>query len=370
MTSSPTNVAPAALRGKVVYLFAFDVAYEILPVSAPTLLGQPLTTFSLDESKRRPRDLLFFRPQMVQLPEIECRGPCGMVRLGRAIKLLPVGVMSVAVSADFEASRIEDLVAYHGPSFDGEPLETLAHGLATRALDELRPSCVRPYARPLSEEAYTVFCVNGPRPRAMEWLAANRRAIAAVLAEEHPADRLSDQEVEETTGRALSYSHEDLAVVDWDAALLVNDPRAFEETLHVLELANVQLASLESYDRFLDAVISRAYSDLRMRGARRRRRRILTDLREIRIDLARLNDEMSNLTKFFGDWHLARIYERAAERFHLDDWRRIVGDKLRMLDQIYEMIQHEHFNRWMIVLEVMIVALFVLDVVLLLLGRH
>ncbi len=369
MTSAPSNVSQDALRGKVVYLFAFDVAYEILPVTAPTLLGQPLTTFSLDESKRRPRELLFFRPQMIHLPGVERHGPRGMVRLRRTVKLLPVGVMSVAVSADFEAARIEDLAAYHEPSFDGEPLEDLAHALAAKALDELRPFCVRPYARPLSEEAYTVFCVNGPRPRALEWLATHRRAIAAALAEERRTDRLSDQEAEETTGRALSYYHEDLAVVDWDAALLVDAPHAFEETLHVLELANVQLASLESYDRFLDAVISRAYSDLRARGPRRRRR-ILTDLREIRIDLARLNDEMSNLTKFFGDWHLARIYERAAERFHLDDWRRIVGDKLRMLDQIYEMIQHDHFNRWMIALEAMIVALFVLDVALLFLGRR
>jgi hypothetical protein len=277
--------------------------------------------------------------------------------------------MSVAVSADFEVGGVEELVAFHEPVFDGEPLGERAHALAAEALDELRPFCVRPYARPVSEEAYTVFCVNGPLPRAMEWLETNRRAVAAVLTEEPELARLSAQEAEESTSRALSYYHDDLAVVDWDAALLVDDPRAFAETLHVLELANAQLAGLESYDRLLDGVIGRAYTDLRG-GGHRRQRRVLTELREIRVDFARLNDEMSNLTKFFGDWHLARVYEQAAGRFHLDDWRRIVGEKLRMLDQIYEMTQHDHFNRWMLVLEVMIVALFVLDVVLILVGHR
>ena len=48
----------------------------------------------------------------------------------------------------------------------------------------------------------------------------------------------------------------------------------------------------------------------------------MRELREIRIDLARFSDELSNITKFFGDWHLARIYEAIASRFHLGDWHR------------------------------------------------
>ncbi|MCC7519445.1 MAG: hypothetical protein IT578_09700 [Verrucomicrobiae bacterium] len=368
MSVPSLTLSPATIRGRVVYLYAFDIAYDLSPVPSPTLLGQPLETFRLDASKRRPRDLLFFRPQMVRLPAVERCGPRGRARLERAIKLLPVGIMSVAVSVDFEVERIEDLVAFHEPLFDGEPLGERAFALAEEAFEELRSFCVRPYERPVSEEAYTVFCIHGPIPHAMDWLRAHRRTVAALLTEEPEAARLSEQEAEESASRALSYYDDDLAVVDWDAALLVNAPQGFEEILHVLELANVQLAGLESYDRLLDGTMDRAYADLRGRDIRRRRR-VLTDLREIRIDLARLNDEMSNLTKFFGDWHLARIYSQAAERFHLDDWRRIVSEKLRMLDQIYEITQHDQFNRWTLVLEAAIVALFILDVVILLLGQ-
>ena len=38
-------------------------------------------------------------------------------------------------------------------------------------------------------------------------------------------------------------------------------------------------------------------------------RGVQRELREIRVDFARLSDELTNITKFFGDWHLARIYQ-------------------------------------------------------------
>jgi len=81
-----------------------------------------------------------------------------------------------------------------------------------------------------------------------------------------------------------------------------------------MELANLQLAELEAYDRILDDSLDRAYRDLAARPLSRRGQ-ILRELREIRIDLARFSDELSNITKFFGDWHLAHIYENISCRF-------------------------------------------------------
>ncbi|HVU99713.1 MAG TPA: hypothetical protein VHH88_00025, partial [Verrucomicrobiae bacterium] len=92
------------------------------------------------------------------------------------------------------------------------------------------------------------------------------------------------------------------------------------------------------------------------------------ELREIRIDLARFSDELSNITKFFGDWHLARIYETLAKRFHLSDWHRNIDKKLQTLADLYQLLNHDQTNRWMLILEVTIVLLFVIDLMLLFLG--
>jgi hypothetical protein len=157
-------------------------------------------------------------------------------------------------------------------------------------------------------------------------------------------------------------------VIDWDAALVVDEPADFAETLYVIELGNLNLAELEAYDRLLDRALDRSYRDLRGR-AYRKRNEVLIELREIRIDLARYGDELSNITKFFGDWHLARVYETIAARFHLADWHRVVDEKLRTLDNLYQILQHDQSNRWMLTLEVTIVLLFIIDLIILFAGK-
>jgi hypothetical protein len=139
--------------------------------------------------------------------------------------------------------------------------------------------------------------------------------------------------------------------------------------LYILELANLQLAELEAYDRLLDEAIERAYRDL---GSRRLAHRVIGELGELRIDMARLNDELSNITKFFGDWHLARIYAGISLRFHLADWQRTIDDKLKTLDSIYQVLSHQRNNRLMLILESVVVALFVIDLALVALDiiRH
>jgi uncharacterized Rmd1/YagE family protein len=92
---------------------------------------------------------------------------------------------------------------------------------------------------------------------------------------------------------------------------------------------------------------------------------MLRELRELRIDLARFSDELSNITKFFGDWHLARIYENISARFHLADWHKTLDGKLKTLDDLYQLLNHDRTNRWMLGLEITIVLLFVIDLVIL-----
>ena len=58
--SSPVN----RYVGEVVYIYAFDVAYEMMRLPVRELLGQPVAQFSVDASKRSPKQLFFYRPQM------------------------------------------------------------------------------------------------------------------------------------------------------------------------------------------------------------------------------------------------------------------------------------------------------------------
>src|SRR5437764_1657356 len=116
-------VAPARqitrqqLAGEVVYMYAFDVAYEMTRQPVRELLGQPVAQFQVDASKRSPRHLFFYRPQMVRLPPLERLGPRGMLRLERSVKLLPVGAISITVRVPFTVKSLDELVPYHDLRF-------------------------------------------------------------------------------------------------------------------------------------------------------------------------------------------------------------------------------------------------------------
>jgi hypothetical protein len=360
--------------GEVVYIYAFDVAYDMTRQPVRELLGQPVAEFAVDASKRSPRHLLSYRPQMARLPPLERIGPHGPVRVERGIKLLPVGAISISARVPFAVRQVEDLVVYHDVQFSNGSLHEEVRRLAEEVRSELAGYYIRPVQHLAEEEAYTVFCLESPlttedgAPLSAEnWLKANRRSVASLLTQEPEIDHLSKQEADESTGRFLSYYEHDMVVVDWDAALIIDQRENFEETLYVMELANLQLAELEAYDRILDDSLERAYRDLSARPFRARPG-MLRELREIRIDLARFSDELSNITKFFGDWHLARIYQNISARFHLSDWHRTIDDKLQTLADLYQLLNHDQTNRWMLILEMTIVLLFVVDLVILILG--
>jgi hypothetical protein len=379
-TSSNARLATAGVQrlvGEAVYMYAFDIAYEMDRRPVASLLGQPVAEFAVDSSKRSPRHLFFFRPQMVRLPALERLTPHGSVRVERAVKMLPVGAISITFRVPFAVDALEELTGFHDFRFsDGSYLSDEARRLAWEVRQELTPHLVRPVERLRDDEAYTAFCIHGPlctadgtAVRCEDWLAANRRMVAAILTEEPDPGLLSEQEAEESTCRSYSYYERDLVVIDWDAALIIDEPRNFDETLYLMEVANTQLAELEAYDRILDDSIERSYRDVaakRFRGFQTTR--IQAALREIRIDMARLSDELSNITKFFGDWHAARVYQGVAARFHLSDWHRAIDDKLKTVDDLYQLLRSEQNHRSMMVLELSVVIMFIIDLVILAAG--
>jgi hypothetical protein len=358
--------------GQVVYMYAFDIAYDMRRQPIQSLMGHAVEQFVVDASKRSPKQLFFYRPQMLRLPPLQRAGPYGPVSIDLQVKLLPVGALSIRARVPFSVAKIDELVRFHDLRFDdGTYLYDEVRKLADDVRKELHPYLDRPVAQLPDEEAYTVFCIHGPahgfrgqRVDAEDWLIMNRRQVAALLTEEPDPGHLSDQESDETTRKSFSYFEDDLVVIDWDAAVMIDEPRNFEEVLYIMELANVQLAELEAYDRMLDEAVDRAYRDLRPRRfARFRNTVVQRELREIRIDMARLSDELSNITKFFGDWHLARIYQGLADRFHLSDWHRIIDEKLKTLDDLYQIIRSDMTNNLMLTLEIAVVILFVIELV-------
>jgi len=219
---------------------------------------------------------------------------------------------------------------------------------------------------PSEPEAYTVFCctdLDGAQDTGA-WLRSERRNVAGLLTETDP-EVLSDIQVEEALRLQRSFEKTDLVMIDWDAALVVDLTGYTEDVLYILELANLQLEEFRAMDQTLDRFLDRAYDDLEhtttfLFGSTGL---VLRKLRRIRVDVTKLSDEVTHITKFFGDWHLARVYLAARERFYLEHWGRSVEQRLAQLDQLYSVFHSDVNERRMLWLEIIIVILFIVDVV-------
>lgn len=158
----PASPKVACYTGEVVYIYAFDVAYDMARVPVRELFGQPVAQFAMDASKRSPKQLFFYKPHMVRLPPSERIGPRGPVRVERTIKLLPVGAISITVRVPFSVAHVEDLVEFHDLQFNNGSLHNEVRKLAEDTVAELKAHCIKPHPQLIEEEAYTVFCINSP----------------------------------------------------------------------------------------------------------------------------------------------------------------------------------------------------------------
>ncbi|HVK14013.1 MAG TPA: hypothetical protein VM597_35045 [Gemmataceae bacterium] len=358
--------ADSRLRGEVVYLYAFDVANEIRLDRVASLLGARPAPYDLPPGRATPRSVRLSRPLVVE--PAATAGPVNGRPARVSVRLHAVGVVCITVRVAFAVDSLADLHPFHNPTAaDGRPLDTLARELCADVVRESAGALVRP--GPVGEpEAYTAFLMTdlGGDRDAGRWLAARPREVAGLLAET-PPDRLSDPQVEEVLRLQRSFEVTDLVVIDWDAALVVDLSGAADDVLFVLELANLQLEEFRWMDGVLDRYLDRAYVDLSRRRwwAFGTAAGVLHSLRQLRIDLARLADEVGHTIKFVGDWHLARVNRLAQERFHLDRWRASVADRLKHLDDLYTLTRGELFDRRMLWLEAVIVLFFAIDLLLL-----
>lgn len=191
-----------------------------------------------------------------------------------------------------------------------------------------------------------------------------RQTIAQILRSEHTV--LSDQEACDATACRLCFEPDDITIIDWNAAFVID--RDAEDIITVLEFANVELLEMRHLDRQLDNALNQAYVMLprRKRSWRRLALGFGTDLdrlAQLQVDSALLFEGVNNSLKLVGDQYLARVYMLASQRFHLAEWDASILRKIETLNSIYDKLSSRATSLRMEVLEWVIIILIALEVV-------
>ena len=359
------------MKGEVVYLYAFDVANEIIKPRVQEILSEKPFPFEIRRDRTLPKDVPLYKPLAIEPHPLAARLRGAPVHL--LIRIYDVGVVTVMMRTAFEMKLLGELMPFHNPKLEnGETLDGVAVKLCNQVCDGLKDLMIG-QQESLAPEAYTVFCFTGldGADDVNRWLGDHRREIAGLLTET-AAEKLSEAQVNEVLRIQRSFENTDLVVIDWDAALVADLTGYVDDVLYALELANLQLEEFRVMDRRLDLYLDRAYDDLEKRrlpmfGAANK---TLRHLRRFRVDVAKLTDEVTHITKFFGDWYLARVYLGARDRFYLDQWRASVEQRLAQLDKLYSVVHAEVNEKRMLWLEIIIVVFFAIDLAILLWVRR
>ncbi|MEJ7813109.1 MAG: hypothetical protein WKG32_22050 [Gemmatimonadaceae bacterium] len=236
--------------------------------------------------------------------------------------------------------------------------------------ERIAPAIERPAVAPVTED-YVVFRIGALTAEDGSPLPAtalgDEDIVPLLLNERRP---LSVDARRELLPHRFSYYADDLAILTWDNALIVEPDGGDTDVQYILEFANAQLLELRVYDAMLDAELPKMYA----RVARARSRvtarigrhfaPLLTDLQTLVADSTELVERVENSLKVTDDVYLARIYSAALEIFRGRVWRSGIDRKLTIIRETYAMLNAEAQAARSEALEVAIVVLIVLETVL------
>lgn len=285
-------------------------------------------------------------------------------------RIFDFGVVSLRVKVRAPYGSSWHAFTQFGRSLDQHPAIT---GIATHHLrllaDRIAPAVERPTIAALHED-YTVFRVTrmtGRDGRPLDADALGHLDVVPLLLNESRS--LSADAKRELLPHRFSYYGDDLAILTWDNALVVEPGAQDTDLQYILEFANAQLLELRYYDALLDAELPRLYDDIEAARARhavfpgRRFAALLQRLQAQVADSTELVERVENALKVTDDVYLARVYSAALELFRGRTWRAGIDRKLAILRETYAMLNGEAQAARSETLEIAIVLLILVELV-------
>jgi hypothetical protein len=340
-------------RGTCHSIFVYDAAFSIDLDEAE----RRITSFKQRETmkhKRRAPRYFEYRPAPLRISH----------ESGVELVVYDFGAVSVIYRMPL-GGKFSDLLSLSEELYENERLLGESRRRVEELLQLIGPAVSKANITSFVED-YLIFQIEAFEPHVSIQDLTTRYApqITKILRAE--SREPSHDEVCDALSQRISYGENDIAIVDWNAALVVD--REPEDVLAVLEFANVELLEMRFLDQRLDDALGSAYERL----SKRTRRWFpigsdpadLRDISQWQVDSAILFEGVNNALKLLGDQYLARLYRMVAQRFHLQDWDASIIRKLETLQSIYQKISDEIVTRRMEALEWIIIVLIAVSIVL------
>ena len=358
-----------SVSGGILLYRLYDVAWEI-DLSAVEERVRDSKRQSIDR-KRFSKAFEFANPPLsLKLTTFEQKIYGRLFTINVYGKVYDYGVLSIIFEVPFNEIEISEFqtLSKNLDEFFKEDFRKELNRLIDDLGDALHQVCPIRF-----EEDYTVYYLKQLHPEGTSTDLLGACDIGSLLLYEEGESPPSPTTKEELVSASFSYSDNDLVVLSWDRALVL-EPSGSMDVPDLLEFANAQLLELRVYDDMLDReldiintrLIKQAFPSM---WKIRRYEELAAKVMLTITDLTHITEKIDNSLKVTEDVYYARIYTSALSLFKVQQWAGNIERKINIASRIYDMLYRMISNKRAELLEIVIVVLIALEIALILMLK-
>ncbi|MDD2941418.1 MAG: hypothetical protein PHC51_00485 [bacterium] len=342
-------------------VFVWSIGQLVNLKRAQLLLGESEELPRFEQFRRFPEWFAYNPPPLRSiLPIVPLQLGDHRTTSAAELTIYDFGSISVSFFIPLKSS-LKEIVGLAESLYDNNTLRIFSRELVQSVTELIGDAIMKPTLSDVVED-YLIYKL---RPDLDEtslssFIESHRMKLAQIIRGDSTV--LADSEVITALETKTSYGKEDLAIIDWNAAILFGEQ--IDDIRTVLEFATVRLLEMRYLDSQLDRSLDRFYLAF---SKQKGHKTSLHAIGQLQVDSAVAFEDARNALKILGDHYLAGVYSLAAHRLHLTDWEQGIRRKLEVLESIYQKLSHERAERRMALLEIIIILLIALSIVL---GIH
>lgn len=366
MTTTPNTIT----KGRILVYRVYDIGEEINLEKAEQILADASTSRSKFRLKKINRQAVIVSndPLSIILGHYAFSSQDKNFTCDISAKLWDFGTLSITFEFIIpEGTSIDELKILSDHIQDNDDLDLYARSRAIELshqihsalgkINEIKEDSV-------NEDFILYFIEKFAQDYADATEILKQEDIAALILNEEK-NTLSPQINERLYETKLQYYKNDLAVIDWNSAFII-EPSGSLDIPDVIEFALNQLLEVRYYDDLLDQKLRDIYSAVELKKISvfsSRYTDLALEAGQHYIEIAEIVESVENSLKVIGDLYHSTVFRMASKKFRFTDWQTSIDNKLNNLAEICKLLLDNVNHRRSHFLEIIIITLISIEMI-------
>ncbi len=354
-------------KGTILVHRVFDIGGEISLARAEQLLSAASGMRLKFSTNTRKAVIVKESPLKVDLGEEALDLPTGKMPARIFARLWNYGVISVTLEIAMPSGITWDSLVRIAAGLEASTeVDLLCISRKDALKKRVMPAVSNPAEWEIYEDYITYIIEKAPGIENPREFISQFDVPALILAEDK--ERLSDDSRSFILESAVQYSSTDLAIIDWNSALLI-EPDGQRDVADVIEFSLTHLLEFRYYDEMLERKLNELYDtmDQKRESVANIFKNIYADIAEDSsrkyMEFSEFLGRVENSLKTVGDPYLAVVFRAASLEFRFDDWRKSISRKMETMAQISQILHGEVNTRRSHWLEIIVIILIAIEVI-------